>query len=1184
MGTFNDSVYNDESQGSQSARKGLSAGFTPIPDGTGETCPVKDQQVPGSASRQTQSPYNLYGLAVSQSQAPKENSLTRKESQKENAPAPVRPRFGMRDSQSQVPQIRSRVSAPEPRQDEDNCIEEAGALSPSTGRKVALSHGDVAKSSHAYNGNHSIPCTSLHDQTAISTGAKGRARPLPSHSNNLLKRPRSPSPASQDSFAALPRDIQEKKYMKQSRTFQMPLSELGRIQGSATEEPPSDEEQDEFSSFTSDKNWARTRFRDLSVSRTGSQPPTQPQDSQDQRSSSPLYSGSCPQAQRQDDDDDDNFFPTDGATRALSSPRLPTSSRLETDSEHEQSFAFTGAVTQLTDAVSPVAVATQSIDDDAPVPPLDIDIYHQSGITSTTSGPQSVLSMVNPNKRWRFQGNTAALAQAQALHQHTQALYEPLDSVAGPSAYEETQPSEVSNLPETGRPIDSNDGAPHGHTIEETQPSESSNLPNAGRLLDDSRSSFGACDDSGATQPTTASNLPATGLEVDPVIFREDDAPGSLRAAEPDYSEAGEVPETEPSQCPGAPSSSPEVPLAIAPAAMPPAERPRETEEKESESQDIPLAEMSKHQKTKPPSKPLPREDSGSTMPPPRKRTRTDLFTSKRSPIPAADSSIRSEDMIIPSSDPRERQQELLNSGYRTVSKGTAKGTPTPITPAVRLEDHDHDESDALSDRDQEEVLTELADEDMEESSLSTRKRRRGTSSALKASARSIKTNTSTPPTRSSSRVKSTSLGRGLSVSATRVLALWKQDSHYYVGTVYSEESPGQRYVVRFDDGTEDAVDLSKLRRCDLRQGDYVLIKASRPVRAEVADASQCNTSERQVVVRFGDGGDGYKEEVDTKDIMIPSRSVISKWADRTLTADQVVTLLRPKLKQSPTPSKLSEIASWSKSTKGMFARTGFILTTSPGMVDWDKERGGLETQIKSQGGHIFEDWCRVFSMEGMPSLGGKRWVLEKGEIKLEREELERVFLLADDACHKPKFLIALALGIPCVKFGWLYDSVAEMAEREWQPYLLPAGTSEQLNARISQTVDVDWGNCPEHVRDIMDNRVPFKLFGDMNILCILADIFPGKNPKRPQGNSDIDRSREAARMIPRILLCMGAARVEAVDIPAHASCKLDMYDYVVVKDADEARRHPRTRDLANCVTFPWVKECLITGRTLPRD
>lgn len=974
---------------------------------------MKDQQGSLSGSKQTQGSYSLHGLAASQSQTPKESTLSRKESQKENTPTPAWLRPGVRHSHPPAVPIQAHVAPPTPPLDEDVRMEEKAA-GPSNARDRSSSSSNEAAvvATDAPHGN--FPLASLHDNTAFASGAQGLAKTLPPRSNNSLKRPRSPAPVSQDSsFMALPKDILEKKYVKESRTFQMPLSELGRTQDSSvTEEPRFDNEEDESPSSASGVSWARTQFRDLSVSRTGSQPPSQPLDSQEQRGSSPSYSGSYPQAQRQDDDDYDDFFPTNKATRASSSPQLLAYNQLDIESEPELS---TGADTQLTDTVS--AVATQPLENDPPVPP--IDAYHQSGATSTTSGPRSLLATVNPNKRWRFQGNTAALAQAQMLYKQAQTLYESQEPVAGPSTYEATQPSEVSNLPGTGRLVDSHEEEESGrHYVEETQPSEASNLPDTGHLLDDSRSEHETYDDSGATQPTSASNLPATGLEVDPSL--------SARTSQPDLLETSEVPETEPSQLVAAPTSSPEVPLAASLVVMRTAERRQAVEEEGDQSQDVPLAVTAKQ--LKPPSVPLPREDSGSLMPPPRKRARMDPSPAKRSLISAPAPSVRSEDMIIPSSDPQERQDMLAtSSGFITTTRGKGKkGTPAPITP-VHSKDQDHDDSDAPTERD--EVLTELADEEAEERTHSMRKRKRVTSSALKSSTRSIRTNVSTPPTRSTSRMKSVSLARGMSVFATRVLALWKQDSHYYVGTVYSEDNSGQKYVVRFDDGTEDAVDLSKLRRCELRKGDYILVKApSRPQKAEVVDASLSNSSERKVLVRLDDD---FEEEVETKDIMIPSRSIVSsKWNDRTLTADEVVTLLRPKLKQSPTPSKLAEIGSWSKSTKKIFAKTGFVLTTAPGFADWDKKRESLEAQIRSHGGHNFDDWCRVFSMDGKVSNGGKRWVLEKGEITLVHDGLHRVFLLSDEACHKPKFLIALALGIPCVKFDWLYHSVAEVSFR----------------------------------------------------------------------------------------------------------------------------------------------------------
>jgi hypothetical protein len=63
--------------------------------------------------------------------------------------------------------------------------------------------------------------------------------------------------------------------------------------------------------------------------------------------------------------------------------------------------------------------------------------------------------------------------------------------------------------------------------------------------------------------------------------------------------------------------------------------------------------------------------------------------------------------------------------------------------------------------------------------------------------------------------------------------------------------------------------------------------------------------------------------------------------------------------------------------------------------------------------------------------------------------------------------------------------------------YLLPAGTSEQLNARLSQIVDVDWGSSPDHIQEIMDNTAPLKLFNDLSILCVSPEFLPGKQGRR---------------------------------------------------------------------------------------
>lgn len=69
--------------------------------------------------------------------------------------------------------------------------------------------------------------------------------------------------------------------------------------------------------------------------------------------------------------------------------------------------------------------------------------------------------------------------------------------------------------------------------------------------------------------------------------------------------------------------------------------------------------------------------------------------------------------------------------------------------------------------------------------------------------------------------------------------------------------------------------------------------------------------------------------------------------------------------------------------------------------------------------------------------------------------------------------------------------------EEDWQKYLLPAGLCESLDARVSQLVDLDWGNSSEHLREITGNKVPSKVFAGMRILCISPDYVPVPKARR---------------------------------------------------------------------------------------
>lgn len=55
----------------------------------------------------------------------------------------------------------------------------------------------------------------------------------------------------------------------------------------------------------------------------------------------------------------------------------------------------------------------------------------------------------------------------------------------------------------------------------------------------------------------------------------------------------------------------------------------------------------------------------------------------------------------------------------------------------------------------------------------------------------------------------------------------------------------------------------------------------------------------------------------------------------------------------------------------------------------------------------------------------------------------------------------------------------------------------DKFEARVSQLVDLDWGNSTEHLGEIMKNPVASKLFEQKSVLCIGADFVPLPKAKK---------------------------------------------------------------------------------------
>ncbi|GLB34876.1 putative ubiquitin modification-dependent histone binding [Lyophyllum shimeji] len=484
---------------------------------------------------------------------------------------------------------------------------------------------------------------------------------------------------------------------------------------------------------------------------------------------------------------------------------------------------------------------------------------------------------------------------------------------------------------------------------------------------------------------------------------------------------------------------------------------------------------------------------------------------------------------------------------------------------------------------DDEDDGTEPADEeymDPDFAGPSSRKRKRSagppktTKANSKASKKPAKVPSTTPSTRQTKRLRSAaSAVRSGDWEPTRVFALWKQDGHFYPGTVHSHLE-GARYTVHFDDLTEGVVAVDQMRLLDLRVGDDVILpKLTRGVK--VVDVSKLE-SDDLVSVRLDSG----VTEVSLQAIKIASKTISYAWKNRTISADSLVTTVKPERgKPSPTPSRLSLVSG--PSTRGprsnIFEKTALVVTISSN-GNWEKEKESVMSAVKNNGGCVINDWSDVIRMEGKHSQGNQRWVICRSDAQWTgKDDIERVFLLADDSSLKPKFLIALALGIPCLSVSWLHDSVALGEEKDWQAYMLPQGYSEALGARASQQVDVDWGNSVHQLNDIMDNRVPCKIFDGKSILCVGPEMVPSPKGRKLTGAEE--KTQEAHNAVTRIILAMGADRVEAVSDVRYASASLSSFDFVIIKEANQYGSHLED---GRTVHWPWVKDCLIASRLLP--
>lgn len=327
--------------------------------------------------------------------------------------------------------------------------------------------------------------------------------------------------------------------------------------------------------------------------------------------------------------------------------------------------------------------------------------------------------------------------------------------------------------------------------------------------------------------------------------------------------------------------------------------------------------------------------------------------------------------------------------------KDTRDGSIGPAVPSLVPDDaKSHSERANTVDMD-------VDDEQRPASTTRKRKRRVSTPARNKRSTRANSSvpqeQSETPEPRKAKRRKSGSVARD-SGTATRVFALWKQDQHYYPGFVQCLSASGQ-YEVHFDDDGKETLDVDHLRQCELREGDEVVLNKTHCV---VLDNAPICTPTTSVNIRFPDDTEGT---VELRHLKIQCE-VVELWEDRKFDENDIVTAQQQR--EQP------------------FHSMAFVLTFPPQFGKAEEQKKTLTATITAAGGVVLEDWADIFTLDGKMKRSSTRWELTRDEVRLKPKynKIRRVFLLSDDTSNKPRFLIALALGIPCLDVRWVHDAI----------------------------------------------------------------------------------------------------------------------------------------------------------------
>ncbi|KJZ74005.1 hypothetical protein HIM_06673 [Hirsutella minnesotensis 3608] len=179
-----------------------------------------------------------------------------------------------------------------------------------------------------------------------------------------------------------------------------------------------------------------------------------------------------------------------------------------------------------------------------------------------------------------------------------------------------------------------------------------------------------------------------------------------------------------------------------------------------------------------------------------------------------------------------------------------------------------------------------------------------------------------------------------------------------------------------------------------------------------------------------------------------------------------------------------------------LFENMAFALSSQSEQPE--QQRVKLETQIVQAGGSILKDGFQELFEPSSIMTSASTVINEDETLQLPRAGSGFGFtaLIADGHSRKPKYMQALALGLPCLGRQWITACLNKGEVVDWEPFLLCAGSSAVLGNAIRSRVLRPYPAVDAQLADVIDRRR--KLLEGQSILVVF-DAKKGRKETKQQ-------------------------------------------------------------------------------------